>query len=65
MVATFVNGYLVQIIGLRATNDLRNDLYERILRQSVLKRWAARCSEQCVAEWNEAVAPIVGIKAEK
>ena len=30
----FVNGYLFQIIGLRATNDLRNDLYERILHQS-------------------------------
>ncbi len=32
--AAFVNGYLFQIIGLGATNDLRNDLYERILHQS-------------------------------
>ncbi|MEM9592843.1 MAG: ABC transporter ATP-binding protein, partial [Acidobacteriota bacterium] len=30
----FANGYLFQVIGLGATNDLRNDLYERILRQS-------------------------------
>ncbi|MEO1082950.1 MAG: ABC transporter ATP-binding protein [Acidobacteriota bacterium] len=33
-VARFVNGYLFQVMGLGATNDLRNDLYERILRQS-------------------------------
>ncbi len=32
--AAFANGYLFQIIGLGATNDLRNDLYARILRQS-------------------------------
>ncbi len=32
--AAFGNGYLFQIIGLGATNDLRNDLYGRILHQS-------------------------------
>ncbi len=32
--AAFLNGYLFQVIGLGATNDLRNDLYERILHQS-------------------------------
>lgn len=32
--ADFVNGYLFQRIGLGATNDLRNDLYQRILHQS-------------------------------
>ncbi len=32
--AAFSNGYLFQIIGLGATNDLRNDLYKRILHQS-------------------------------
>ncbi len=32
--ASFANGYLFQIIGLGATNDLRNDLYRRILHQS-------------------------------
>ncbi len=32
--AAFCNGYLFQIIGLGATNDLRNDLYARILYQS-------------------------------
>ena len=33
-IARFVNGYLFQVIGLGATNDLRNDLYDRILQQS-------------------------------
>ncbi|MEM1181579.1 MAG: ABC transporter ATP-binding protein [Acidobacteriota bacterium] len=33
-IARFVNGYLFQVVGLGATNDLRNDLYDRILRQS-------------------------------
>ena len=32
--ADFVNGYLFQVIGLGATNDLRNDLYRHILHQS-------------------------------
>ena len=32
--AAFGNGYLFQILGLGATNDLRNDLYQRILHQS-------------------------------
>ena len=32
--ASFANGYLFQIIGLGATNDLRNGLYRRILHQS-------------------------------
>jgi len=32
--AAFANGYIFQIIGLGATNDLRNDLYDRILHQS-------------------------------
>ena len=32
--SNFANGYLFQIMGLGATNDLRNSLYENILRQS-------------------------------
>jgi TRAP-type C4-dicarboxylate transport system substrate-binding protein len=38
---------------------------DKLLRDTVLKRWAARCSAECVAEWNATVAPIVGVKAEK
>ena len=33
-VTRFINGYLFQVIGLGATNDLRNHLYERLLHQS-------------------------------
>ncbi len=33
-IAHFLTGYLFQVIGLGATNDLRDDLYERILYQS-------------------------------
>lgn len=32
--AGFVNGYFFQVIGLGGTNDLRNDLYRHILKQS-------------------------------
>ena len=38
---------------------------DRILRDSVLKKWAARCSAECVKNWNATVAPIVGVKAVK
>jgi TRAP-type C4-dicarboxylate transport system substrate-binding protein len=38
---------------------------DELLRNTVLKRWAARCSAKCVDEWNETVAPIVGVKAAK
>ena len=38
---------------------------DRILRDFVLKKWAARCSEECVKNWNDTVAPILGIKAQK
>jgi subfamily B ATP-binding cassette protein MsbA len=34
--SAFANGYLFQVIGLGVTNDLRNDLYQRILHQSSL-----------------------------
>ena len=33
-IARFATGYLFQILGLGATNDLRNHLYERLLHQS-------------------------------
>ena len=46
-----------------AESDLRER--DRILKEFVLKKWAARCSEECVRDWNATVAPIVGIKAHK
>ncbi len=38
---------------------------DKILREFVLKKWAARCSAECVKDWNATVAPIVGVKAQK
>ena len=38
---------------------------DRILRDNVLKKWAARCSAECVKNWNDTVAPIIGVKAVK
>ncbi len=46
-----------------AQSDL--DERDRILKEFVLKKWAARCSAECVADWNATVAPIVGVKAVK
>jgi len=38
---------------------------ERILRDYVLKAWAARCSEECIRDWNATAAAVVGVTAEK
>jgi TRAP-type C4-dicarboxylate transport system substrate-binding protein len=46
-----------------AQSDL--DERDRVLKEFVLKKWAARCSAECVADWNATVAPIVGVKAQK
>ena len=41
------------------------DIEERrkILRNYILKRWAKRCSPECVKNWNATVGKLVGIKA--
>ena len=39
-------------------------LLDRTLRQVVIKRWAQRCSVECVAKWNDSVGKVVGIRAE-
>jgi TRAP-type C4-dicarboxylate transport system substrate-binding protein len=38
---------------------------ERVLKDFVLKAWAARCSAECVADWNATAAKIVGVEAVK
>lgn len=38
---------------------------ERVLRDFVLKKWAARCNEECIKDWNATAASVVGVKAEK
>lgn len=38
---------------------------ERILKDYVLKAWAARCSEKCITDWNATAAKVVGVMATK
>jgi TRAP-type C4-dicarboxylate transport system substrate-binding protein len=38
---------------------------KRILSDFVLKAWAKRCSEECVSDWNDTVAKVIGVKAVK
>lgn len=44
-----------------AESDL--PVIQGVLEGSVLKNWAARCGEECVAEWNETVGKTVGLTA--
>ncbi len=36
-----------------------------ILEQVVLKKWAARCTAECVEEWNQTVGKVVGVAASR
>ena len=36
---------------------------DTIATEVVLSRWAERCGEECVDNWNETVGPILGLKA--
>lgn len=35
----------------------------KVLEDFILKRWASRCSAECVKNWNDTVGKLVGIKA--
>ena len=35
----------------------------KVLEDFILKRWASRCSAECVKNWNETVGKLVGLKA--
>jgi TRAP-type C4-dicarboxylate transport system substrate-binding protein len=39
-------------------------LLDRILRTVVLPKWAARCGEECAAEWNRTIGARMGLTAE-
>ncbi|MGI6853410.1 TRAP transporter substrate-binding protein [Mesorhizobium sp. 1B3] len=38
---------------------------KKILEEVVLKKWAARCSAECVEEWNQTVGKVVGVVASR
>jgi TRAP-type C4-dicarboxylate transport system substrate-binding protein len=37
----------------------------RILQDVVLKKWAARCGDDCVATWNKTIGQVTGLQASK
>jgi len=39
-------------------------LLDRVLRDTILPRWAARCGAECAAEWNRTVGTRMGLVAE-
>jgi len=40
-------------------------LRQKVLKEHVLKKWAGRCSAECVKNWNETAGKIVGLEASK
>lgn len=44
-------------------SDADRALLKKVLDDAVLPKWAARCDAQCVAAFNDKVAPIVGLTA--
>ncbi|MBY6059541.1 TRAP transporter substrate-binding protein [Leisingera daeponensis] len=44
--------------------DADRALLEKITRDVILPKWAERCSEDCVADFNETVGPVIGMTAE-
>lgn len=53
--------------SVKLTMPSADDVAERnrVLKDFVLKAWAARCSAECVTNWNATVAKVVGVKAVK
>lgn len=39
------------------------EVRRKVLENYILKRWAARCSPECVKNWNDTVGKLVGVKA--
>ena len=39
-------------------------LRDRVLKDFVLKAWAKRCGDECIADWNATVAKVVGVQAQ-
>ncbi len=47
------------------TTEKDKELLKEVMKNTVIPSWAKRCSTDCVAQFNELIAPIVGISAEK
>jgi TRAP-type C4-dicarboxylate transport system substrate-binding protein len=51
----------------KLTKPSAEDVKERnrVLKDFVLKKWAQRCGDDCVKDWNATAAKVVGVKAAK
>lgn len=45
--------------------DADRELLKKITEETVVPKWAARCSEECVSDWNDTVGKTLGITASK
>ncbi len=46
-------------------SDADRALIKKVLQESVLPKWAARCSAQCVSDFNDTIGKTVGLTASK
>lgn len=44
-------------------SDADRELLDKITRDVILPKWAERCTEDCVADFNETVGPVIGMTA--
>jgi hypothetical protein len=40
-------------------------LLKKLTQDVILRKWAARCSEQCVTDFNSTIGKVVGLTAQK
>lgn len=40
-------------------------MLKKLVNEVIVPKWAARCSAECVRNWNDTVGPIVGVQAKK
>lgn len=56
-------------IGIKANmklvevSDADRELLAGMVTETILPRWAARCGEACVADWNNTVGKVIGLEA--
>ncbi len=41
------------------------ELLKKMLNETIVPKWAARCSDQCVSDFNETVGKVIGVTAKK
>ena len=58
--------YGIKPLGMEgAIESSREGAIKKALQESVLPKWAARCSANCVTDFNATVGKVVGLTAKK